>query len=96
MTINVDDVRKKALDQIERSEQKFKAAFLMACVAEVAVLAGLLYATDLSNRTHLLLLVGFVGSYSIVVLAIVALGAHVSRIGQRILKAMDLANTPRT
>jgi hypothetical protein len=68
----------------------------MACVAEVAVLAALLFATDVSNRTHLLLLVGFVGSYSIVVLAIVALGAHVSRIGQRVLRALDLANGPRT
>jgi hypothetical protein len=96
MTINVDEARKRALDRIEKSEQKFKAAFVMACVAEVAVLASLLFAMDLSNRTHLLLLVGFVGSYSIVVLAIVALGAHVSRIGQRILRAMDLANTPHT
>jgi len=95
MTVNVEDARKHALDRIEKSERKFKTAFLMACFAEVAVLASLLFATDLSNRTHLLLLVGFVGSYSIVVLAIVALGTHVSRIGQRILRAMDLANSPR-
>jgi hypothetical protein len=36
------------------------------------------------------MIIGFVGSYSIAVLAIVALAAHVSRIGQRILRAIEL------
>ena len=63
------------------------------CVAEAVMLAALLYAVDRHDRTHLLLLIGFVGSYSIVILAIVALGAHVSRIGQRILKAVALTHS---
>ena len=69
----------------------YMRAFLLAAAAEVMVLAALLWAAETTTRTHLLLLIGFVGSYSIVVLAIVALGSHVSRIGQQILRAIDLA-----
>jgi hypothetical protein len=50
---------------------------------------------DRQNTTHWLLLIGFVGSYSIVIMAIVALGAHVSRVGQRILRALESADRGR-
>jgi hypothetical protein len=52
--------------------------------------------TNVQDRTQLLLLVGFVGSYTIVVLALVALGVHVSRVGQRIVRAVsESATRPR-
>lgn len=46
---------------------------------------------DFHNHTHWMLLIGYVGSYSIVIMAIVALGVHVSRVGQRIVKALEVA-----
>jgi hypothetical protein len=85
----VDRARRQALASIERTEQWYKFAFFGACLAEVLLLAVLLLVANLRDPTHLLLLAGFVGGYSIVVLAIVALGIHVSRMTQRILRALD-------
>lgn len=89
MTMHVDEARIRALAAIERSERNYKLAFFGAVVFEALLLGALLLAADFSNRTHVMLFAGFVGSYSVVVLAIVALGAHVSRMGQRILRAID-------
>jgi hypothetical protein len=42
---------------------------------------------------HLLLLLATVGSYSLVVIGLMALGAHVNRGVLRILKALELLKT---
>jgi hypothetical protein len=47
-------------------------------------------AAPLHERTHLLIFVGTVGSYTIIVLGLAALGAPVSRVGQRIVRAVNL------
>lgn len=91
MSVNLDEVRSQALAQINRSERNFKLAFLGAVIVEVSFLAAFLLAADLSNRTHLLLLIATVSSYSIVVLGLVALGAHLNRGVLRILKAVELS-----
>jgi hypothetical protein len=91
MSVNLDEVRGQALAQINRSERNFKLAFLGAVVVEVLFLAAFLLAADLSNRMHLLLLIATVSSYSIVVLGLVALGAHLNRGVLRILKAVELS-----
>jgi hypothetical protein len=90
MSVNLDEVRSHALAQMNRSERNFKLAFLAAACVEVMFLAAFLLAADLSNRTHLLLLIATVSSYSIVVLGLVALGAHLNRGVLRILKAVEL------
>ena len=48
-----------------------------------------LFLADLHNRTHVLLLIGTVMTYSILVLGLVALGAHVNRAVLRVLQAID-------
>lgn len=78
----------RVMQEIERTEQRYRLAFFGAVLLEGALLAALLLLTNLKDRTHVLLLLGFVGSYSIIVLALLALGAHVSRVGQRILRAL--------
>jgi hypothetical protein len=88
--VNLDGVRSEALARINRSERTFKLAFYAAVVFEGLLLAALLLAADLSNRTHLLLLIATVGSYSLVVLGLVALGAYVNRCVLRVLKAVEL------
>ena len=80
--------RLKAMKEIERAERHYKLAFFSAVAFEAALLAGMLLLMDPKDRTHVLLLLGFVGSYTIVVLALFALGAHVNRVGQRILRAL--------
>jgi hypothetical protein len=87
---NLDGVRFEVLARINRSERNFKLAFYAAVVFEGLFLLAFLLAADFSNRTHLLLLMATVGSYSVVVLGLVALGAYVNRGVLRVLKAVEL------
>jgi len=87
---NLNRVRSGALDRIERSERNFKLAFYTAVIWEGLFLAAFLFGMERHNRTHLLLLIATVGSYTTIVLGLVALGAHVSRNTQRLLKAIEL------
>jgi hypothetical protein len=91
MSVNLDEVRSNALAQIKRSERNFKLAFLAAALVEVSFLVAFLLAADLSNRTHLLLLITTVSSYSIVLFGLVALGEHLNRGVLRILKAVEMS-----
>jgi hypothetical protein len=90
-----DRARSGALAAIERTEKLYRLAFGGACVVEALLLGGLLLLADLRDRSHTLLLLGFVGTYSICVLAIAALGAHVSRLAQRLLRAIEAQATAR-
>ena len=74
-----------------RGERNFKLAFFGGVAFEAVFLVVLLLAADLSNRTHLLILVATVGGYTVVVLGLVALGAHFSRGVARVLKAVELS-----
>ena len=87
---DVDAIRGAALDRIERSERHYKAAFFGAAVVEALFLAGFLLLADLSNRTHVLLLLATVSAYTILAFGLFALGAHVNRCTLRVLKAVEL------
>ncbi len=87
---DLDAVRGEALRRIERGERNFKLAFYVAAVWEALFLVAFVLAADFSNRTHLLLLIATVGSYSLVVIGLMALGAHVNRATLRVLKAIEL------
>ena len=90
--VNLDGVRSEVLARINRSERNFKLAFLAGVAVEALFLVAFFLAADFSNRVHLLLLIATVGSYSIVLLGLVALGAHLNRGVLRILKAIELLN----
>ena len=87
---NVNEIRTSALDRIERAERRYCVAFFGAVAIETLFLAGFLLLADLSNRTHLLLLVATVASYTILALGLVALGSHVTRSTLRVLNAIEL------
>jgi len=89
-SVDLDAVRGEALARIERGERNFKLAFLAAVVFEALFLVVFVLAADFSNRTHLLLLIATVGGYTVVVLGLLTLGAHVSRVAARLLKAVEL------
>jgi len=86
----MDEIRAAALVRINRSERNFKLAFLAAFIVESLFLLCFLLLADLSNRMHILLLIATVSSYSIVVLGLVALGAHINRSVLRVLQAIEL------
>jgi hypothetical protein len=87
--VKLDEVRAAALARIDRSERNFKLAFFGAGAVEIAFIVSFVLLADLSNRLHLLLLISTVSCYSIVVLGLFALGAHINRAAARILKAVE-------
>ena len=89
-TLDLDSVRAAALARIDRSERNFKLAFFGAAIVETAFVVSFLMLADFSNRLHLLLLISTVSCYSIVVLGLVALGAHINRGIARLLKGLEI------
>ena len=87
----LDAVRAQVLQRVDAAERHYRLAFFGAAVLEALFLGIFMLAADFTNRTHVLLLLGAVMSYSIVVLGLVALGAHVNRSTLRILQAIDAA-----
>ena len=88
--VKLDEVRAAALARVDRSERNFKLAFLGAGFVEVLFIVSFILLADLSNRLHLLILISTVSCYSIVVLGLFALGAHINRGTARLLKAVEL------
>ena len=88
--VNLDSVRAAALARIDRSERNFKLAFIGAAIVESLFMVTFLLLADFSNRVHVLLLISTVSCYTIVVLGLLALGAHVNRGIARVLKAVEL------
>ena len=88
--VNFDEVRAAALARIDRSERTFKLAFFAAAVVEFGFLVSFVLLADLSNRLQLLLLISTVSCYTIIVVGLFALGAHINRAIARVLKAVEL------
>ena len=88
--VNLDTVRAAAIARIDRSERNYKLAFIAAGIVESLFVVSFLLLADFSNRMHVLLLISTVSCYSIVVLGLVALGAHFNRGLARVLKALEL------
>ena len=86
----IDEIRASALVRINRSERNFKLAFIAAGMVETMFIISFLLLADLTNRLHILLLLATVSSYSIIVLGLFALGAHINRSVLRVLKAIEL------
>lgn len=79
-----------ALKHVERNERNHRIALLAGTVLEALFLGAFLLVADLSNRTHLLLLMVFAASLSLLVLAGMALGAFVNRHTLRVLSAVEM------
>jgi len=89
-----DAVRRDALRHMERSEMAVKLSIVAAALVEAACLGLFLFLMDFSNRGHVLLLVATCLIYMTLGLGLMALGAHVSRTGLRILKALERTERP--
>ena len=83
--------RAASIQGIVRAERRYNLAFAAAVGIEALMFAAYLALADLSNRTHVLLLIATVATYTILALGLVALGAHVNKNTLRILRAVQLA-----
>jgi hypothetical protein len=90
MSDRTDEIRMRTLDQIEKNERNYKWAFIGAALVEAAFFGAFLLLADLSNRSHVLLLITSIAVYTIVAFGLIALGIHVNRNTLRVLKAIEL------
>ena len=88
--MKLDQIRGAALDRIERSQRNYRLAFFAAVAIELLFLGGFILLADFGDRLHLLLFLATIATYSILALGLLALGSHVSRNTQLILKAIEL------
>jgi hypothetical protein len=87
---HLNEIRGAALDRIEKSERNSKLAFYAALAVETVFLIAFVLLADFHNRIHVLLLLAAMAVYMILGLGLLALGAHVSRNTQTILRAIEL------
>lgn len=90
----LDEIRSDVLARMDRAERNYKLAFAAAVVLEGMFLMAFLFLADFRNRTHVLLLLGTVMTYSIIAIGLVALGAHVNRGILRVLQAIEGVKAP--
>jgi len=87
----LDQIRTSTLARIERAERNYMRGFIAGAILEALYLAAFVLLADFSNRTHVLVLLGTVGTYALVGVGLLILGAHVTRSTLQVLKALELA-----
>ena len=90
----VDDIREGVLRRMERQTNTIRMVVLAAAGVEALLLGLALRVVDLKDPAHVLILVTSVLGYTIVVLGLAALGAHVSRAANRVVAVLETM-TPR-
>jgi hypothetical protein len=78
-----------ALARMDRQAQRVRLAVYGAAGVEGVLLVVALLAMDWRNETQVLLFVFSILGYTIMALGMVALGAHVSRVGMRVVAALE-------
>ena len=84
-----DDVVGSVLDRMEHHARTTKLAILGAAAVEGLLLVIALLKVNWADGTHVLLFIFSILGYTIVALGLIALGAHVSRVGGRVVAALD-------
>lgn len=79
-----------ALDRLDRANRRVTQLIVLAALVESALLVLVLLAVDFTDPLHRLVFLLAVLTYFTLGLAILALGAHVSRVQERLLTALEL------
>ena len=82
------------LEQMDRDARRVRLAVIGAAMVEALLMVIALVKIDWKNDTHVLMFVFAVLGYTIIALGLAALGAHVSRVGARVVAALDGRNAP--
>jgi len=85
----LDEIRSKALDEVDRAQRNVKAAILAGAMLEGLCLIGLLLVADLKDPLHRVILLAAGLIYMPLVMGLVALGAYVNRCTLRVLVRLD-------
>jgi hypothetical protein len=87
--ISRESVVTGVLQRMDRHARNVRLAVLAAAAAEGLLMVIALLKLDWKNPTQVLVFVTAVLGYTIVALGLVALGAHVSRVGARVVAALE-------
>ena len=79
-----------ALDRLDRANRHVIRLIILAATVESVLLISVLLAIDFADPLHRLLFLLSMLTYVTLGLAIVALGAHVTRAQERLLTALEL------
>jgi hypothetical protein len=93
MENNIDKIREITLKQIEKNEHNFKLIVAGFALIELLFLIVFVLLADFSNRTHTLLLIATIASYTLVGFCLIALGLHINRNTLRILQAIQISKS---
>ena len=93
MENNLNKIRENTLQQMEKNERNYKLAAFGAAIIELLLLVGFLLLADFSNRTHILLLIATIASYTIIGFGMISLGLHINKNTLRILQAIQMAKS---
>jgi hypothetical protein len=91
---NFDSIRSGVLRRMEQHARHVRLAIAGGVILELLMLGIAGFKLEFSNRVEVVMFALFVLTYTLIVLGMFALGAHVSRVGDRVLAA--LAERERT
>ena len=87
----LDNIRMGILDRMERDERLVRYSIIGGALLEALLFVVAFRLLDFGNPLHKILFIFFTLSYTIVVLGLIALGAHISRTVGRVLVAIEAA-----
>ena len=79
-----------ALDRLDRANRRVTQSIILAATIESILLVFVLLVIDFADPLHRLVFLLAMLTYFTLALAILALGAHVSRVQERLLTALEL------
>ena len=86
---DLDRVRVSVLDRMEKSDRLVRGAIFLAALFELLLMVASFMLIDWNDRLQRLAFVLAGCGYTIVALGLVALAGHVTRVGDRVLAALE-------
>jgi hypothetical protein len=84
-----------ALDRLDRANRRVTLTIILAAAIESILLVTVLLVIDFKDPLHRLVFLLAMLTYFTLGLAIIALGAHVTRVQERLLTALELLRESR-
>jgi hypothetical protein len=92
-TERLKEISREVLDHVDRSERRYLFTFIGVVAVQLLFLWGFIQLADFSNRVHVLIFLSLGATYTLIVLGLAALGAHVSRHVRLILRAIEITGS---
>ena len=85
---NPDTIRKSIIDDMQAHNRRMKNLIIAAAILEAALIFGAIALTIWKDPLHRVIIASAIGTWLLTGIGLILLGAHVSRVGQRIIAAL--------